>query len=223
MCICLVNNTEKEATGIVCNDFEIEETPSENTFIKLLEVIDADGKSGYIDGEASILILNSKNQFILPTFDTFIQPEQTEDFSGRLTLDIKGDSKFERQAYLSFDITQIPQNKKEILSFYVAKNVKKLPMKFSIQYVDVAINETLRFFNRPADERCFEIARIDIPSEEKANIGVDITKEVNYLKEIGAKTMNLRVVYLEGEKSNLVSFIQGNGQIDTNPTQIIIL
>ena len=219
----LVNNTEKEATGIVCNDFEIEETPSENTFIKLLEVIDADGKSGYIDGEASILILNSKNQFILPTFDTFIQPEQTEDFSGRLTLDIKGDSKFERQAYLSFDISQIPQNKKEILSFYVAKNVKKLPMKFSIQYVDVAINETLRFFNRPADERCFEISRIDIPSEEKANIGVDITKEVNYLKEIGAKTMNLRVVYLEGEKSNLVSFIQGNGQIGTNPTQIIIL
>lgn len=219
----LVNKTEKEASGIVVRDFEIKENPTENTFIKILEVTDGDGKSGFVAGEASIITLNLKHQLVLPSFDTFIQTEQAEDFSGRLSLEVKGDSKYERQAYLSFDISQIPLDKKSFLALYVDKNEKKLPMKLSLQYVDVPVNSSLRFFNKPAEEKCIEIARLDVPAEEKVNIGVEITNEINYLKGIGAKTMNLRVVYLDGEKSNLIGFKQGNGQVGSNPVQIIIL
>lgn len=219
----MVNGVQKEVTGIKYKNMEITEKATENLQIKLSEVIDADGTSGFVTGEATVLVLDKKNQRLLPSFDTFIQPEQKEDYSGRLGLEIKGDKLYERQAYISFDISKIPTGKRGFIALYSTKNEKKLPMKVSLQYVDVPVNASLRFFNKPAEEKCIEITKLNIPADEEKYIGAELTNEINYLKKIGAKTMNLRLVYADGEKSNMVSFQQGHGQVGTNPVQIIIL
>lgn len=216
-----VNGVQKELNGIRYNTVEITETAKENLQLKLSEVTDADGTPGFTTGDATVLVLSDKNQRLLPSFDTFIQPEQKEDFSGRLGLEIKGDKLYERQAYISFDITKVPSGKRSFLSLYCTKNDKKLPMKLSLQYVDVPVNAALRFFNKPADEKCIEITRVEIPADEKMYVGAELTNEINYLKQLGAKTMNIRIVYVEGEKTNMVSFQQGHGQVGTNPVQLI--
>lgn len=216
-----VNGIQKELTGILYKTIEITETASENLQLKLSEVTDADGTPGFITGDATVLVLSDKNQQLLPSFDTFIQPEQKEDFSGRLGLEIKGDKLYERQAYISFDITKVPSGKRSFLSLYCTKNDKKLPMKLSLQYVDVPVNASLRFINKPADEKCIEITRMEVAAEEKFYLGAELTNEINYLKQLGAKTMNLRLVHVDGEKSNMVSFQQGHGQVGTNPVQLI--
>ncbi|MEA4935158.1 MAG: family 16 glycosylhydrolase [Paludibacter sp.] len=216
-----VNGVQKELTSIRYNTVEITETARENLQLKLSEVTDADGTPGFTTGDATVLVLNDKNQRLLPSFDTFIQPEQKEDFSSRLGLEIKGDKLYERQAYISFDITKVPSGKRSFLSLYCTKNDKKLPMKLSLQYVDVPVNAALRFINKPTDEKCIEIARMEVPADEKIYLGTELTNEINYLKQLGAKTMNLRLVYVEGEKTNMVSFQQGHGQVGTNPVQLI--
>lgn len=94
-------------------------------------------------------------------------------------------------------------------------------MKLSLQYVDVPVNASLRFINKPADEKCIEITRMEVAAEEKFYLGAELTNEINYLKQLGAKTMNLRLVHVDGEKSNMVSFQQGHGQVGTNPVQLI--
>jgi len=217
-----VNGVEKEVNGLNEPEFQIQETVSANTDIKITEVTDRDGASGYVGGSSTIIVMNDKTKKLLPTFDTFIQPKQTEDFSTRLGMELKGDPLYQRQAYMSFNVSLVPADKRSFLSLYLDKNEKKLPMVVSLQYVDVPLNSSLRFENKPTDERCIEITKITIPGDEKVFVGAEITNEVEYLKQLGAKTMNLRLVYHDGEKTNMISFQQGHAQVGSNPVQILI-
>lgn len=217
-----VNGVEKRAENILEPEFVINEIVAQNTDIVITEVKDVNGDKGYVAGSSSIVVMDNKTQKLQPIFDTFIQPKQTEDFSTRLGLEIKGDHLYERQAYMSFDVSKIPEGKKCFLSLFVDKNQKKLPMVLSLQYVDVAIGSSLRYENKPMDEKCIEISKINIDGDEKFFVGAEITGEVAYLKQLGARTMNLRLIYYDGEKTNMVSFQQGHAQVGSNPVQILI-
>lgn len=216
-----VNGENKVLENIKYKEIALTETVTQNTKIVLNRVTDASGLDGFVEGSASLLLNNKKNKYILPVFDTYVQPEQDEFFSARRNFELKGDPRFERQIYMTFRVADLPDAEKYLFYIYCARNEKEQPMTLSLQQIEGNISTRMMWFNKPADGRCREIGKMEVGAQSGSFIGMDITEWVKQRREAGESLLNLRLVYYDGEKTNLLVFPQGHEPSGKNAPRIV--
>lgn len=219
-----VNGDVKEQANIQENSVLLSVVPKENTDVRLLDVKDADGKSGTTSGNAFVAVTNAKLNFITPSFDTFTQLGREIDCSGYQFFELKGDPRYEREIYLSFDLTNVAHGDRAMFFIYQNENQKQIPFEMDLYAVEVPfLSKPLTANNKPLENQCSLLGKMKVPGVAGQYVGYDLSNlMVDYLSK-GKKMLHLKLKFAQGDNSNMSLFYQGHGKMSEKGPKIIFM
>lgn len=219
-----VKGEVKELKNIQENRITLSIVPKENTVVKLLEVKDAEGKSGAVFGEAFAIVMNVKQNFIVPSFDTFTTIGKDVDCSEYQFFEMKGDPRYEREMYLSFDLRNITPTDKALFFIYQNENQKQMPLELDVFAVEVPyLAKPLTTQNKPGDSECVLLGKMKVPAVAGQYVGYNLGSIVAEYLAKGKQTLHLKVKFAKGDESNMALFYQGHGKVSEKGPKIIFM
>lgn len=218
------NSEIKKIENITTRQTQLTITPKEETIIKLVDIKDAAGMSGYVTGNAHIIMKSNNRRFITPTFDTFTQVGKDADFSGYQYFEMKGDPRYEREMYLSFDLKSCNASNQALFFIYCAENEKQLPMILDVLSVDsFNLTSSLNYLNSPCQDKCTLLGKLNVPAKGGQYIGCNLGGIVRKYQDAGKITLNLKLKFSKGDESNMIRFVQGHSSTTDNAPKIFFV
>lgn len=219
------NGVQKEIKGINEDKYTLEIQPKENTVIQLTDVKDADGKEGSIFGSASAVMDNKKQSMILPVFDTYVQKGKDTDFSNYRFFEMKGDRSYEREIFISFDLSQaaLYAGQKALFFIYCSENEKQKPFTMDVLSIETDKSPLIAHFSDYDSSQLNRIGCIRVPAKVENYVGCDISRIVAEYQKQGRRNLILKLKFASGDETNMAKFMQGHGQTSEKGPKIVFI
>lgn len=219
-----VNGEIKEQKAIQSKNTKLSIVPKENTVVRIMDVKDVDGKVGYVSGQANAAIVNNKQNFITPSFDTFTQVGKEIDCSEYQFFEMKGDPRYEREIYLSFDLTNAVPTDQALFFIYLNENQKQLPLDMDVFFVDSPVlTRPLTDSNKPLESQCAFLGKIEVPAVAGQYVGYNLGNLITNCLSKGKQKLHLKIRFARGDESNMALFYQGHGKTSEKGPKILFV